>query len=495
MELTTAPLTNSNIFSVPDSDSETDSEEETNILQFLPKSTAFYCRNELGLVKSLESAMYTEICSNNSLKNKPVMKTLDSLKELQQRLKDNRQKVIENIKKRREEEKKELEAIRSSIKKVLLFDEDDAAFEAEIKSRNKKMEDAITYDKSRRETELAAEKEKAEKESKLKEEEEKKKKEEKEKTERELKKKNSQASSPDGIKEYEKHYKQIEYYKKNLKPKLTEDPTFRKQIFETKKLVKRTITQLQFKHHVILEKYNVMYNHLNTVKAQSKDAFEVLLNFLSKSFLGQVKQEVHATPFAAYFLARFAYLLISTIPEFTNYLLGRLYKRCPYLIPQYHDDDATLSSDEIRRRLHYSYADKDTKVLQNFLQHAEEQKCYIMFYGALCQTEPDHGQPENPYPMKHAWIWLARISNMPPREITPFLVLGMLEVSAKRLMEVYPTQTPKLLKLIETTILPKYPKREGNDNLACIVRLEMFLSDYFKKGKLNCVEESIPASV
>lgn len=82
-----------------------------------------------------------------------------------------------------------------------------------------------------------------------------------------------------------------------------------------------------------------MNNHLMTIKNQSEDAFQVMLNFLAKVFLLQVKQEIHATPHAAYFLARFAYLLCSTIPEFLDYLMGRLLKRCPYLIPQYHDDD------------------------------------------------------------------------------------------------------------------------------------------------------------
>ena len=64
-----------------------------------------------------------------------------------------------------------------------------------------------------------------------------------------------------------------------------------------------------------------------------------MLNQLAKFILAQAKQEIHATAFAAYFLARFTYLMCSTIPEFLQYLMGRLLKRCPYPIPQYHDDD------------------------------------------------------------------------------------------------------------------------------------------------------------
>jgi hypothetical protein len=65
-----------------------------------------------------------------------------------------------------------------------------------------------------------------------------------------------------------------------------------------------------------------------------------MLNYLAKLFLVQVKNEIHAMANAAYFLARFAYLMCSTVPEFLDYLMGRLLKRCQYLIPRYHDDDS-----------------------------------------------------------------------------------------------------------------------------------------------------------
>jgi hypothetical protein len=117
-----------------------------------------------------------------------------------------------------------------------------------------------------------------------------------------------------------------------------------------------------------------------------------------------------------------------------------------------------------------------------------------MFYGALCQTLPDPGQPENPFPIKHAWIWLARICNMPPRSVTPVLVAGFLEVSGKRLLEAYPNQTPKLFKLIRYDICPIYVPSDNGENKASISRIEMFLDDFFVKGQLNCLPETKPPS-
>jgi hypothetical protein len=117
-----------------------------------------------------------------------------------------------------------------------------------------------------------------------------------------------------------------------------------------------------------------------------------------------------------------------------------------------------------------------------------------MFYGGLCQSVPDGpNEPQNPIPIKHAWVWLARICNMPPREITPMLLMGMLEITTKRLLAEYPNQTPKLLRMIQNDVLPRLPKDSAGDNLATIKRLEMFLNAYFTTGVPDCVPEVPPS--
>lgn len=133
-------------------------------------------------------------------------------------------------------------------------------------------------------------------------------------------------------------------------------------------------------------------------------------------------------------------------------------------------------------------------VTETFLQHAEVQKCYVMFYGALCQTLPDPGQPENPYPIKHAWIYLARVCNMPLRDITPFLILGILEVGGQRLLEAYPHQTPKLFRVIQRTIMPGFPRKDENTQSA-IQRIQMLLDSYFNTGRVACLPETTPTKL
>ncbi|KAI8967045.1 GLE1-like protein-domain-containing protein [Mycotypha africana] len=486
-------ITNPNIYSVPDSDSE----DEQN----------FFIQNRVHMTEKQQKNILKLGCTYNPLdkyKSTNLLKGLtyiepteDSWLQYQLKLQERQTKFLEKEREKRRKEHDEAQRLLEEINLLKLNDDnagEDDRFEKELEKQRKLVENAIQLDKKKLENEKKEAQLKEEKAKKEKEEEAKRLEEEKKANEKkeEIKKlQQSSATSIEGWQEYQRFYKKIEYYKTTIKPKLSDD-NFRKACFNAKRPITRTVSQLQYDHSVLLEKHAALCQHLAGIKQQSPDAFEFALNHLAKAFLSQARQEIHATAHAAYFLARFAYLMISSIPEFSDYLLGRLFKRCQYLIPKYHDDDPSLSVEEIKARLRYTYSDKETKTIESHLQHSEFQKCYIMLYGALCQTVPDPGQPPNPYPLKHAWIWLARICNMPPREVTPALVGGMLEVASKRLLEAYPTQMTKLLKLIRQEICPKYPPTQSNDNVANIRRVEMFIDDYFQTGKLDTVPEVPP---
>ncbi|CAO3611662.1 unnamed protein product [Cunninghamella echinulata] len=285
----------------------------------------------------------------------------------------------------------------------------------------------------------------------------------------------------------------IENYKTNIRPRLQED-AFRKQCFEARRVIKRTIIQIQFKEQIIIEKYKVLYNHLLTIKNQSNDAFHVLLNHLAKALLLQVRQEVDGSPFAAYFLGRLAVLLSGSIPEFKDYLFGRLLKRCPYLVPNYFDDDVTLSQEEIKKLLHYQY-DEEKKEFQNFLQYAPKQRCYVMFFAAMIIFSPGNGYPANPFPISLGWTWCARIMNMAQREITPLLIHSFLEIAGNHMLRAYPRQFPKVLDLLYHQILPSAPVHPTKDNVSHITGLKLYLEDYFKTGKLVPIPEVVKSTV
>ncbi|KAF1800074.1 GLE1-like protein-domain-containing protein [Mucor lusitanicus] len=500
-------ITNTRIYTVP-SDSESDSDYE-DYKVYTPK-TRF-------LTQQQESQLISLGCVYNAVEDYKRSHLYKNPKVYDQQFASNMQQHQSALKKdiehlltqQRQQQQQELDRLKSMLSAMNVSSskddqDDDKAFEDELNKQRKLIDDAIAIDKKKSENATAEAEAKA-KAKAAKEKQEQEEKEKKEQQAKELKEKKAQqlemqkiaqssAVSPQGLQEYKKYFEKIEFYKTTIRPKLQND-VFRKQCFQAKLVIKRTVSQLQADHRVITEKFNTLNNHLLGIKQQSPEAFEYMLNQLAKFLLTQAKQEIHATAFAAYFLARFAYLMCSSIPDFLPYLMGRLLKRCPYLIPQYHDDDPSLSHDEIKSRLRYAIKNKEKKTLETFLEHAEGQRCFVMFYGALCQTLPDPGQPENPFPIKHAWVWLARVCNMPPREITPILVHGLLEVSAVRLLQAYPHQTPKLFRLIRETICPLYPASSGKENIAGIKRLEMFLDDYFRTGQPECVPEKLPPTV
>ncbi|CAO3598367.1 unnamed protein product [Absidia cylindrospora] len=450
---------------------------------------------------------------------------IERLRAHRERLEQQRQLHLKQQLQRQADEFAKIEKLMESMKVSLANKEKelDRLFDADTAKHQKLIDDAIAYDLTKFEQE--------EKQRKAKDDAEKKELEEKKqqleaktkakaqrKALKELEQKklasNNGAASTTGLEEYKKHMAAIENYKKTIKPKL-QDPTFRKQCFEARRLIKRTIIQIQFKNDIIIEKYQVLRDHLLSVKNQSVDAFHVLLNHLGKALMLQVRQEVDGAPFSAYFLAKLAALLSGAVPEFQDYLYGRLLKRCPYLVPNYFDFDSvsicaymctmtnhcfslfciqTLSHDEIKKLLHYQY-DNEKKEFQPFLQYAPKQRCYVMFFAALITTVPGSGFPENPFRMGLGWTWCARIMNMAQRDITPMLIHGFLEIAGNRMVQAYPRQFPKMLRLLYDQIIPTMPIHPTKDNVSAISVLKMYLEDYFNTGNMVPIPEVMKATV
>ncbi|KAI9251999.1 GLE1-like protein-domain-containing protein [Helicostylum pulchrum] len=397
---------------------------------------------------------------------------------------------LETLRKRKQEEKKIYDSFLSELSSLTLDEKKlDKEFQEELAKQRKSVEEAIAYDRKRTETETAEATSKAEKEQKDLEKKELKKQE----IEKLKKKQESNATCLSGLEEFKKYYAKIEHYKVAFKPKL-EDAAFSKAWFKKKSGIKRTISQLTSNHEFIFAKYKEIYALLMSLKQESNDAFEITLNYLAKEILRQVAVDVSNKPYCAYIYSRFAYMICSSIPEFTDYLLGRLYKRCPYIVPQFHDDDPNLSDEEMRVKLRYTYSDKKAKIKESFLLHGERNQGFIMFYAGLCQTIPDPGHPQNPFSIKDAWVYLVRLLNMSLRSISPFLVLAVLEIAGKRLLESYPNQTPKIFRLLRNTVLPLMLADLHPDAKSPIQRLDIFLSAYFEKGVAEVVSETPPES-
>ncbi|KAL0077952.1 GLE1-like protein-domain-containing protein [Phycomyces blakesleeanus] len=307
--------------------------------------------------------------------------------------------------------------------------------------------------------------------------------------------KHSSVYSAQGLEEYNKYFETIKTYRELYKPALMDD-NFRKSFFKIKKDVTRNVSQLQYKPSVVLEKAKNVFDILDKTKKQSNEAFNILLNHLSKAILLQAEQEIAATTMAAYFLGRFATLITGYIPELFPYLIARLYKRAPILIPHYHDGNPDLSADELRKLMRYKYEDKMKKdIFESYEKYEMRQNSYVMFFAGWLQVEPGPGQPANMLGVEKGWTWLARICNMPPRNVTASILRSFLEVAGQRLLREYPTQMPKIMQYIQTIMLPLIQRDTTNQGAAGKIRLEVYLKECAHANNIIAIPDFIEKKV
>ncbi|KAI9270461.1 GLE1-like protein-domain-containing protein [Phascolomyces articulosus] len=375
----------------------------------------------------------------------------------------------------------------------------DTEYNTQLEESRKRVREAIQTDKEKLKKEKAekealvkaqkekeqkdiAEKQKAEAEAKA----------QKEKEEKARLQAKSSAASISGLELYKTYIKKLDHYKQHYKPKL-QDAKYRSTVFKERMPIKRFLKQLQFKTEVVDQRYVAIRDRLLAVKTQSEDAFNILLNCTAKDFLKQARSEISSISWGAYFYARFAMLLGAAIPEFMEYLLARLYKRCPYLIPEYHDESG-LSLDQVKAKQRFEYVDNDKKEFQTVDMHYLYQYAYVMFYAALVQMTPQlASDPQNPHGIENGWLWLARICNVPPRAITPGLVYSFLQIAGRPLLNAYPRQSIKVFQLIRADMLPVAPK--SRENASPLNELGRFLDDFFRTGQMDKMPEKAETKV
>ncbi|GAA5809357.1 hypothetical protein MFLAVUS_002765 [Mucor flavus] len=488
--MTPVAITNPNVYTVPDIDSDSDSGD-----YYRPHNRAKVYRSEEQEKNLIKLGCYYDPLKE--YKRTYILQNLkcfdqqydDKLQQHQLNVQKERENYLETLRKKKEEEKKIYDSLLTEVSNLTLDEEKlNKEFQDELKKQRKAVEEAIAYDRKRTETETAEARSKAEKEQKELEA-----KERKEKEIKKLKEMQDSDASLSGLEYFKKYYAKIEQYRDTFKPKL-QDAAFSKAWFKRKSGIRRTISQLTSNHEFIFTKYKDIYALLMSIKQESNDAYEITLNYLAKEILGQVAQDVANKPYCAYIYARFTYMICSSIPEFTDYLLGRLYKRCPYVVPQFYDGDPNISDKELRAKLRYTYSDKKEKILETFLIHGERNRGFIMFYVGLCQTIPDPGHPPNPFAIKDAWLYLVRLLNMSLRAITPFLVIAVLDIAGKRLLESYPNQMPKIFRMLRNTVLPMMIADVHSDAKSAVQQIDIFLSAYFEKGIAQVVSETPPES-
>ncbi|KAJ1677589.1 hypothetical protein EV182_005855 [Spiromyces aspiralis] len=178
-------------------------------------------------------------------------------------------------------------------------------------------------------------------------------------------------------------------------------------------------------------------------------------------------------------------------------LLAHFVVKCPFVIPQYIGVKCGESRVSYLRRLGYRVS-KDTasssspsssagwKTEDDRMYH--ERMCGILgLYAALTQASVGGTRPDL-YPITHAWVWLARITNMRSNPFTPTLIQTFLEVAGQPLLNAYPNQAPKLVN----AIIQKLPEMQSLDHPIAksgVSRLQNYLEKYMGTRQLESARQ------
>ncbi|KAF9918337.1 hypothetical protein BX616_009234 [Lobosporangium transversale] len=273
--------------------------------------------------------------------------------------------------------------------------------------------------------------------------------------------------------EYGRYSQILEHIRTKVLPTVTNNPAIKKFCFGARRDIVASIGQLINKQEEVYRVATEINNYFKKTMSNSQDAYFWVLNCTAKKLVKQAETEALVKSAPTFPLAYVAVLLFMDHPQFLDVLMSRFAKKCPYVTPIYIQKGPNDTSDEFLAKLGYK---KSGKGFESEAQYNARQCAMFTLYCAIMQTTPAVGR--NIHSMSHAWTWMARILNMPPRPITPSLITVFLEVCGNSYLSNYRQQAHKVLRLLKNEFIAMVPK-QGIDGTT---RLLTLLEDYAKSG-------------
>lgn len=276
-------------------------------------------------------------------------------------------------------------------------------------------------------------------------------------------------SSETAMKESEEFLLVLQQYKTETLPALANDKPLFQFCFLKKMSVRTKIGQVSNIKEVFIEKANLICNELDAARQKSPTAYEWLLNYTAKQTLDQAQSEAALNRAIALALGNVVLLILQRHPTFLKFFMGRLYKRCLVAVPRFIDHTAVASDKDFFLEQRYrKVSDTDFEEEEKF---CERMSGMIALLAAILSS----GLPQVQVPailQPLLWKWPARLLSLPPRRITPIVLLAFLEIAGAALTRTYKRQAEKLINYIYEVYLPKCPKAAVAATTRCKLWLE-----------------------
>ncbi|KAJ3329265.1 hypothetical protein HDU76_008283, partial [Blyttiomyces sp. JEL0837] len=140
---------------------------------------------------------------------------------------------------------------------------------------------------------------------------------------------------------------------------MSSNPQFKGEFFKKRMQVTKAVGQITNSRRQIMDVAKRLDSTFKEGKQISPDLSTRLLDFTAKSIAKQADTEVAVQRLKAFPIAMVCVLLFEVHPPVLSILLGRLMKRCPYVVPMYFKKLPGETPDQFAKRCRYKIADAD----------------------------------------------------------------------------------------------------------------------------------------
>ncbi|KAJ2804497.1 hypothetical protein H4R20_002482 [Coemansia guatemalensis] len=289
------------------------------------------------------------------------------------------------------------------------------------------------------------------------------------------------APSTNAAQEWAAKYRQMyRVLMDELAPQIKRDKSKSSYCFRQRGLITRGIGQLKDSWDFICRTADSIKAILAESARQGEDVQRWMLNLVAKAVVKQAEKEVAVAHHAAFPLAAATVLVMQEYPLLVDMLLLRLVKKCPYVIPEYAGKLPSQPTADYMRSI--GYKDNGDEMESREL-YSERMAGIIALFAAVVQTNDLGGRP-NPLPLKHGWTWLAQMTNLAPRAISPLLVQTFLSIAGPTRIAAYGRQMAKIIDVLAEKWAPAIPVASPGA-VAAKSNLCGYIEEYRKSGKLK----------
>lgn len=273
--------------------------------------------------------------------------------------------------------------------------------------------------------------------------------------------------------------KDIADIKINVVAKLNADINLKKQVGVLRRKINPKFGQLSNLTAQFNKVNSEVILHITSAKPFDL-AYQWILNFVAKAIVDQAETEVPVQQNSAMPLAKLAYSLLKTFPEFEYYFMARLVKKCPFII------GFSRSIDTEEGRTQMGWKKKDGK-WEDDVKYDERVSGVASLWSVMCRLKDYQPQLDN-FSFEASWRFLARIANTPAELLTNThysIVAAWWDVTAKHFLASYGTQSQKLMY----TLVVPWVQLVQQKRFAAAARLSILGEDWLVNRKIESIKE------